>query len=113
MRTSGDIFTSILYIFLYTRYLYIEEVIFSLLLLPWAVRHRASALQARESEDVDETLDEIYTRAVDAFAASDPVQTNRALACVYLPEDVIEGMRSEVRAGYHFAISLQMLEAVS
>lgn len=39
-----------------------------------------------------------YQRALTAFLDSDPSRANRALACVYLPADVIENMRDEVRS---------------
>jgi hypothetical protein len=36
-------------------------------------------------------------RAGDVFAAADPVRESRALACVYVPVDMLDALRSEVQ----------------
>jgi hypothetical protein len=50
-----------------------------------------------QGKDVQESYEQVYNRALEVFNLSNPVRENRALACVYMPEDIIEGMKTEVR----------------
>lgn len=46
--------------------------------------------------EVLESYEAVYKRALEVHSLANPVRENRALACVYLPEDLIEGMKTEV-----------------
>jgi hypothetical protein len=72
------------------------DAMYALPRYPVCTRPSASIQEGR-SEAV-ETFSSVYKRAVEDLLAGDPTRSNRALACVYLPEDVIDNMKSEVHA---------------
>lgn len=49
-----------------------------------------------QGKTVQESYAGVYNRALEVLRLANPVRENRALACVYLPEDLIEGMKTEV-----------------
>lgn len=63
-----------------------------------------------QGKEVQESYQAIYERALEVFRLANPVRENRALACVYLPEDLVDGMKTEVCP--RFSIAEKILSLV-
>jgi hypothetical protein len=49
-----------------------------------------------QGKEVQESYQSVLNRALEVHSFANPVRKNPSLACVFLPEDVIEGMKTEV-----------------